>query len=581
MRPDTQPLGVYLHEGSYATRSAYILEILGHAGIPFTRVDAATLPDALQSLKIIILPHHGVTTPEMGRLYGFVAAGGALIGLGGTSGLDDLFGVRTQTGAHEAFLQVTQPNHPLVRDLHSSLHVWDAVTARAAGATVLANLCDVYRKRIGVGVSVYRLQQGLSVYCAADLPWCILHMLQGKSVQHDGEPAPDGTAQIDEGILKCDDGIVLDWEVDRTSDTEVPYFREAVGDELRAILLRSIFYCALHTGTALPLLWYWPGELEAVAHLSHDSDNNIEERAFQLLENTRQLGVHSTWCIQYPGYTSELYGAVAAYGSELCLHYDALSGKEPTRWNYGDLVFQWEFLRREAGLDVITSNKNHYTRWQGCLEFFHWLEQVGIPLDQSKGPSKRGNTGHLFGSTHPWFPMDPESGRVYDVLEVNLLTQDMVHPVDDPDAPIGQFAPYSIAEPLVDRVKHHYGVAHYLFHPHHVFRPGVPTAMADVVRYVREQGLPWWTAQQINDWERSRRTLVFGDVSESGARLHVGAPLDDATLLVLVADNWQGDVLIDGRSVAARSVERYGFRFQAVTQTLDAGEHQVRWDGAV
>ena len=73
----------------------------------------------------------------------------------------------------------------------------------------------------------------------------------------------------------------------------------------------------------------------------------------------------------------------------------------------------------------------------------------------------------------------------------------------------------------------------------------------------------------------------LGDVSESGARLHVGAPLDEATLLVLVADNWQGDVLIDGRSVAARSVERYGFRFQAVTQTLDAGEHQVRWDGAV
>ena len=49
---------------------------------------------------------------------------------------------------------------------------------------------------------------------------------------------------------------------------------------------------------------------------------------------------------------------------------------------------------------------------------------------------------------------------------------------------------------------------------------------------------------------------------------------------MLVADNWQGDVLIDGRSVAARSVERYGFRFQAVTRTLDAGEHQVRWDGA-
>ena len=579
MHPGQQPLGVYLHEGCYRPRSQYVLEILAHAGIPFTRVDAATLPEALATLKVLILPHHGVTTPEMGRLYGFVASGGALIGLGGTSGLDDLFGVRTQSGAHEAFLQVTQPDHPLVRDLHSSLHVWDAVTARAAGATVLANLCDREEKRIGVGLSVYRLQQGLSVFCAADLPWCILHMLQGKPVHHDGQPAPDGTAQIDEGILKCDDGIVLDWETDRTTGTEAPFFREAIGDELRAMLLRSVFLGALHTTTALPLLWYWPGDLEAVAHLSHDSDNNVLDRAFQLLENTRELGVHSTWCIQYPGYTPELYAAVAAYGSELCLHYDALSGKEPNRWDYGDLVFQWEFLRKEAGLDFITSNKNHYTRWEGYLEFFDWLEQLGIPHDQTKGPSKFGNTGHLFGSTHPWFPMDPDSGRCYDVLEINFLTQDMVQPRGHPDAPVDAYVPYAIAEPLVDRVRKHYGVAHYLFHPHHCVRPGVPTAMADVVRYARAQGMPWWTAQQINAWERSRRSVAFADVGAAAATIHVGAPLEDATLLVLQVGEQECDVRVDGLPAASRSVERYGFRFQAVTHALAAGEHSLRWNG--
>lgn len=572
-----QPLGVYLHDGCYQPRSAYVLEVLAHAGISFTRVDAATLPEALDTLSVLILPHHEVTTPEMGRLYGFVTAGGALIGLGGTSGLDDLFGVRTQTGAHEAYLKVVRPDHPLVRDLHSSLHVWDAATARAAGAGVLAHLCDELGTRIGVGVSVYQLQRGLSIFCAADLPWCILHMLQGKPVRHDGVPAPDGTAQVDDGILKCDDGVVLDWEMDRTTDTEMPFFLEAVGDELRAILLRSVFFSALHTAAALPLLWYWPGDLEAVAHLSHDSDNNVLERAFQLLENTKALGVHSTWCIQYPGYTPELYAAVAAYGSEVCLHFDALSGKEPNRWDYGDLVFQWDFLRREAGLDAITSNKNHYTRWEGFLEFFGWLEKVGIAHDQSKGPSKHGNTGHLYGSTHPWFPMEPASGRFYDVLEVNFLSQDMVNPVGHPDAPVDKYAPYAIAEPLVDRVRKHYGVAHFLFHPHHCLRPGVPAAMADTVNYARDQGMPWWTAAEINAWERSRRTLAFGDVDGAGASLRVGTPLPDATILVLNPDGKESGFHVDGEPVHARTVTRYGFRFQALTHTLAAGGHAVRW----
>ena len=579
MHPGTQPLGVYLHDGYFQPRSAYILEVLAHAGIPFVRVDAATLPEALATIKVLILPHHEVTTPEMGRLYGFVTAGGALIGLGGTSGLDDIFGVRTQTGTHEAFLRVTQTDHPLVRDLHSSLHVWDAASARAAGASVLANLCDVDEKRIGVGVSIYRLQRGLSIFCAADLPWCVLHMLQGKPVHRDGVPAPDGTAQIDEGILKCDDGVVLDWETDRTTDTEVPFFLEAVGDELRAILLRSVFLGARFTATALPMLWYWPGDLEAVAHLSHDSDNNVLDRAFQLLENTRALGVHSTWCIQYPGYTPEFYAAVTDFGSEICLHYDALSGKAPNRWDYSDLVFQWEFLRREAGLDTITTNKNHYTRWEGSLEFFQWLAKVGIASDQTKGPSKSGNTGHLYGSTHPWFPMETVSGRFYDVLEVNFLTQDMVHTISDPDAPVGQFPPYAIAEPLVDRVRKHYGVAHFLFHPHHCMRPGVPTAMADTVEYALQQGLPWWTAEEINTWERSRRKLAFGEVEHSGFSVHAGAPLEDATLLVLQKGDEQCDLLIDGQPAASRRVDRYGFRFQAVTHALDAGDHTVGWSG--
>ncbi len=572
------PIGVYLQDGAYHPRSRYILEVLGHAGILFARIDSAGLAEALLDTRVALLPHH-TSPPDVEAMHRFVASGGALVALGGTSGLDDLCGVQSQSGLHEGFLRVTQPHHVVVRDLHSSLHVWDAATAQVSGATVLAELTDADGKQVGVGISEHRQGRGLVLFTAADLPWCILHMLQGIPIFQDGVPAPDGTADIDDGRLNVEDGMVLDWDRDRTHDTEVPFFLEAIGDELRAILLRSVFYCATHARAVFPLLWYWPGDLTAIAHLSHDSDGNQIEKAWHMLERVQELGIKSTWCILYPGYTRQFYDAVRSSGSELALHFDARIQMEHTRWRFEDLRFQWSYLKQEAGLDAVITNKNHGLRWEGYLEFFHWLTKLGVATDQTKGPNRRGNTGYLVGSSHPWFPMDPDSGVCSDVLEVNLLTQDLMHPVSDPDARQGWLAPYSAGPLLLDRVQRHYGIAHYLFHPNHVLRPGVPTAMTDLVQLVSTRGLPWWQSYEINAWERARRAVRFTFDDRHSIHLTAETQLQDACILVHRPRGCPLTLRVNGEPQDYPSVERYGFLFAKVIVELDQRRTSLHWEG--
>jgi hypothetical protein len=128
------------------------------------------------------------------------------------------------------------------------------------------------------------------------------------------------------------------------------------------------------------------------------------------------------------------------------------------------------------------------------------------------------------------------------VLEINLFTQDLV-----------LTTPYSVGPHLVERARAHHGIAHFLFHPAHVFKPGIATAMQDVVRYGQQQGLPWWTSREINAWQRARRTVHFCRAADGSYTVEATQPLEGATLLVL----------------GGTDVERYGFGFRSRTRALE------------
>jgi hypothetical protein len=543
---------------------SYASEILRRAGLFFDQLPPGRLSSVLRdSNRIVLLAGHlPLTAEQRGVLAAWVKNGGALIGLGGTSGLDEVFGVSGGRPLAEGWMKVAGPEHPVTAGLRSSLHVFGGYAARPGSARSLAEMESGPQGPKGSAILENRCGRGRAVLLAPDLLFSIVHIQQGVPVLQDGKPAPDGSAPTNDGVLKSEDGMVLDWQRDRTPlpPEGMPAFLEPISDELREIILRSIFHVAREQGLPLPVLWYWPRSLRAVAHLSHDTDGNEPPKAVALLEVVTRCRVKSTWCTLYPGgYPREFYTTLKDQGFEIGLHYDAMSGGAATSWSKGDFLLQHRWLLKEAELSHLASNKNHYLRWEGRLDFLRWCEEAGLHCDQTRGPSKKGTIGFPLGGSQPYFPLDDETEtpRFLDVLEVNLLTQDLV-----------VTCPSEYGRQLVDSVLRHHGVAHFLFHPAHILKPGVADALGGVVDYARAQGLEWWTSEQIYQWEILRRGTRAKFDSPNAFTLRAARPLHEATLLVLKSRPEPWSIRLNDQPAQTHQWDWHGFEFEAVTTDL-------------
>ncbi|MFX9665028.1 hypothetical protein ABTO78_20435, partial [Acinetobacter baumannii] len=91
------------------------------------------------------------------------------------------------------------------------------------------------------------------------------------------------------------------------------------------------------------------------------------------------------------------YDRIRAEGHEVAFHYNAVEADEGI-WDEAEFSRQLDWLKRAAGTPSVASNKNHLTRIEGWGELFRWCEKYGIEADQTRGPSKKGNVGFIFGT---------------------------------------------------------------------------------------------------------------------------------------------------------------------------------------
>jgi hypothetical protein len=549
----------------------YIVEILQRAGVFFELLPLAGLPSLSRRPKSVVVLAGNLPLGSADRqaLAAWVKEGGSLVGIGGTSTLNEVFGVTGESPLSEGWMKVVAVEHPVTAGLRSSLHVFGGYAVKRGPATALAELESGKQGARGSAIVENRFGKGRTVLLAPDLLFSIVYIQQGLPVFQDGNPSPDDTAPINEGILKAEDGLVLDWQRDRTplAPDDKPVFLEPITDELREIVLRSIFHLAQQQGIALPVLWYWPRSLKAVGHISHDSDGNDPKKAVALLDVMNRIKVKSTWCTLFPGgYPREFYSTLAKQGFEIALHYDALTGGKETSWSKENFLLQHGWLMKEAGLRHIAGNKNHYTRWEGRLDFYRWCEEAGIVYDQTRGPSKKGTIGFPLGGSQPYFPLDDESvsPRFFKVLEVNMLTQDLVI-----------VCPAEYGKQLLDSARRHHGVAHFLFHPAHIQKAGVAETLGGLIDYGRTQEMEWWTNEQICQWETLRREVQAKFDSSGSFTLRAPRRLDQATLLVLKPQQAPRSIAINGRPAQGARWNLHGFEFDAVTVDL-VGEINIR-----
>jgi len=551
----------------------YVHEILTHAGICYSSAAAEDLPNLLPDLRILLTVGEATLADDVGAsLRTWVQGGGAWLSVAGACGAADMFGVEVEAPScwswggglgtlGEGFMDRKAASHPLLSHLSIPLHYFNGVPVRAAGGTVLAGTLDAHgRPSARAAVVEAAVGKGRCLLIAPDVTGAVVRIQQGTAVTRDGVPDCDGTAPNCDGVLKSGDGAALDWLLDRQpvpGVTGFSAFLQPIADQWRETLLRGLFYLAERHDVALPVLWLYPRNLPALAHMSHDTDGNEPSPAIRLLAVLDTAGVTSTWCVMTPGYPREAIGAIRRAGHELAMHYDAMS--DGNAWSKKDFDDQWQRLTSLFDGERPITNRNHYLRWERDTEFFAWCAERGIQVDESKGASKTGEAGFNFGTCHPYLPVDPE-GRIIDVLELPTPTQDLV-----------VFAPEELVDPLLTAALRHHGVLHLLFHPAHIEKPGVADALLMAVAKAKQQGLEWWTARQISAWERARRELRWSNYTATQAavsvRVRASDALPGASIMWLAGPHTR--VGVRGRACEAVMVERWGFPFRSVTFDIE------------
>ena len=189
--------------------SDYIHEIFAHAGVACTKLDQATLPDALPALSVLVTVGEGVFPAETrAALLAWVQAGGAWIALGGICGLGEALGLDPEPPAYagfgagistlgEGYLAPRETDHPILAHLNIPLHFFNGIPMQLRDGTLLAGVLDAHQGSTDrVGVSEHTIGEGRVIVFAADITGTIVRIQQGLAVTRDPGSAPTRTASM-------------------------------------------------------------------------------------------------------------------------------------------------------------------------------------------------------------------------------------------------------------------------------------------------------------------------------------------------------------------------------------------------
>lgn len=379
-------------------------------------------------------------------------------------------------------------------------------------------------------------------------------MQSGASVEGDGLGPNDGTARLDDGIWRAEDGIVLSFEADRVAGrADVPFFGYAHADALKEAWMRVVLRALDSAGLAAVMLWPWRNNAQAVAVLTTECEEFDPEHVDQACRHLAMLNVPTTWCVGLPGYALDVYRSLKQRDHEVGLLF---ATENLVGWQLERMRVQYTALARASGLNPVSSIRPLQGRWRGRDVFYELASQVGARISLSKGGRQPGLAGFPFGTCQPFWPRRA-AGGVYPILEIPYA---LFEP--------GLVSPLSSVDPVVGMVRRRHGCLHVTIASDTLMRPNGVSGLRNVVTAAHECGVQFTLPERIYAFEQARRGVAvsFGE-GHHGPVLGLTSEVAISGLSVLVS-GCPAEATLDGKQLDSQHVERLGHSFTSFSISL-------------
>lgn len=541
-----------------ASRDSYasgFREVLDHFGVRPEYVEPL-VPSDLNRTNILVLAGYD-TLPATKRegISDWVKNGGCLICVGSAWGMEELLGIASQGRVLSQGCAVPVKASDLWPENSPSIWFAGGSAHKPSGCEVIASLEDGY-----VALGRARHGRGIAIFIAPHLGQNTLMHQLGRSVESDGLGAADGSARLDDGILRAEDGTYYDFDRHRDQVPGAPpHFGAAFSDRAKELLLQAILHGVEHSGQAIILPWFWPDQGHAAACLTLECDDNDTEGVVAVHRMLAHLGIPAAWTIQMPGYSNDVYRTIRAREHEVALLF---SLDETRPWVEERMRSQITQLGRMASDPHVTAARPANGGWYRRTKFYDMCEHGGARVSLSKGGRQPGTQGFLFGTCHPFFPPRAD-GSVGHVMELPYQL-----------AQIGQVAANEVADAVVEEVKSRHGCLHFVQPPLSFKDNHSANEIRRVITNLRMDKVVFLKPSEIYRYERARRQIRMISKSVDGELLLSLIAESDVPGFSLVTFGVHGPIHLNGKEIAGPKVTRFGRSWRAITTDME-GKRQV------
>lgn len=534
-------------------------EAIEHAGLRVEWLEECS-PAWLETVDVLLLCGYGeLSATHRDAIHEWVGDGGSLVCSGGTWGLEETLGVQPN-GMHASSAQLRS---------NKKDRLWPpaAVPARFFGGTLCKPAgCETVATANGLtAVSRHRVHRGAALFVGPHIGQTLTLMQMGRSVESDAIGPSDGSARLDDGVLRAEDATHLDFDQDRTTiEGCAPFFGQPHADVVRECWIRAVLNACDLAGVSVPMLWMWPRHAAAVATLSFDCELFDTDSVFRVYRTLAMFGCAASWVVKAPGFSLNAFRAIRAWDHEVALLFDT---DDAAGWHEERLKIQLTAMRRASARPQILAFRPVDGKWRGLTRAYELAEAAGARLCMGRGGRQPGTMGFLFGTCHPYFPMRRDGSSFY----VAELPTTLVEP--------GEITKDPVCDALLEQTLARHGCLHMVTRPESFDNPTIFASVRRLLSLCKQNRLEFMLPEEIFHFEKARRALrVAPKGAEGGGVLQLSSDTEVHELSVLVSGP-QATALVRGREVTAVPVERFGTRFTALTVRLEAKKQvEIVWN---